>query len=136
MGGRKTKINVDELSEQQLRELVPQLAATIQSLQTQLAEMARALYGRSSEKGRYLDQSGLLPVAELDAMRDQAAAAQAAAGTIKIGEHEREATKRRKEFPDHLPRQRTEFSVAGAVLSDNYFCALTTTRSVHPISWG
>ena len=116
MGGRKTKINVDELSDQQLRELVPQLAATIQSLQTQLAEMARALYGRSSEKGRYLDQSGLLPFAELDAMRDQAAAAQAAAGTIKIGEHEREATKRRKEFPDHLPRQRTEFSVAGAEL--------------------
>ena len=28
------------------------------------------------------------------------------------------------------------YALVTNLLSDNYFCALTTTRSVHPISWG
>ncbi len=74
------------------------------------------LFGRRSEKGRYLDTANLLPFAELDEIRAEAEAAEQQAETIEVPAHERKRTKRRKDFPDHLPRHRTEFTVTGDAL--------------------
>ena len=109
MGGRTTKVNVDELDEAQLRALVPDLLM-------QIAELQRMLFGRRSEKGRYLDTTNLLPFAELDEISAEAKAAEAEAETVQVPAHERKRTKRRKDFPEHLPRHRTEFTVTGDAL--------------------
>ena len=116
MGGRSRKVELEELDEQQLRELAAQLQGTIDTLQAQVARLNRILFGRRSEKGRYLDLSGLLPYSGLAAMTQEAVTAQAEADTITVGEHKRKRTKRRKDFPDHLPRQRTEYTISGAAL--------------------
>ena len=47
-GVRKTKVEVDKLNEQELRDLVP-------TLLQQIAELQRMVYGRASEKSRYMD---------------------------------------------------------------------------------
>lgn len=109
MGGRKTKVNVDELDEAQLRALVPDLL-------TQIAELQRMLFGRRSEKARYIDPTTLLPFAEIDELRAEAKAAEQEAETIQVPAHERKRTKRRKDFPEHLPRHRTEFTLTGDAL--------------------
>ena len=110
MGGRQTKVNVDELNEAQLRDLVPDLLMRI-------AQLERMLFARRSEKSRYLDATDLLPFAELDELREQAAAAEKRADAIRVEAHERKRTKRRKEFPAHLPRYRTECTLSADELA-------------------
>ena len=79
MGDRKTQVDVDKLSETELREFVPGLLHQVASLEQQLAEFKCMLFGRKSEKSRYLDQKELLPFAELDALKKQVEEAKAAA---------------------------------------------------------
>src|SRR5690606_38448772 len=106
----QTKVNVDELNEAQLRDLVPDLLMRI-------AQLERMLFARRSEKSRYLDTTDLLPFAELDELREQAAAAEKRADAIRVEAHERKRTKRRKEFPAHLPRYRTECTLSADELA-------------------
>lgn len=116
MGGRTTQVNVDELSEAQLRALVPDLLVQLSQLQTQVSQMQRMLFAGRSEKSRYLDASNLLPFPELDELRAEAAAAEEQAKTVDVPAHKRKVTKRRKEFPDDLPRHHTECRVTGDAL--------------------
>lgn len=103
-GIRKTKVEVSKLSESELRELVPTLLQRI-------AELERMQFGRSSEKSRYMDPATLLPFAELDELRADLEKAVAAAEMIDVPAHTRKANKRRKDFPDHLPRRTTVHEV-------------------------
>jgi len=114
MDDRKTQVDVDKLSETELRDFVPGLLQQVASLEQQLAEFKRMLFGRKSEKSRYLDQKELLPFAELDALQKQVEEAKAAAETIEVPAHTRKKNKRRNEFPDHLPRRTTTSSLTDA----------------------
>lgn len=107
MGGRTTKVDVDRLGEDELRALVPTLLDTIAKLRSEVAELRRAHFGRSSEKARYLDPTSLLPFAELDELKSEAEKAAAEAESIEVGGHSRRKSKRRSDFPEHLPRKRT-----------------------------
>jgi transposase len=115
VGGPTTKVSVDELDEAQMRELVPTLLQTIAQLQAELADLKRARFGRRSEKGRYLDGTDLLPFSELDELRAETREAEQAAESIEVPAHSRKKTKRRRDFPDHLPRKRTECTLTEAV---------------------
>lgn len=107
MGDRTRQTKVEELDEAQLRQLVPSLLQTIALLKAELADLRRGKFGRGSEKGRYLDGTGLLPFVELDELRAEAKKAEAVAETVHVPAHTRKGTRRRSEFPDHLPRKRT-----------------------------
>ncbi len=112
---RRTQVDVDKLSEAELREFVPSLLQQVASLEQQLAEFKRMLFGRRSEKSRYLDQKELLPFAELDALKKQLEEAKEAASAVEIPAHTRKKkNKRRNDFPDHLPRRRTTSSLTDA----------------------
>lgn len=108
VGGQTTKVDVEKLDEAQLRDLVPSLLQTIALLKAELADLRRQRFGRSSEKQRYLDPTGLLPFSDLDELRTAAQQAAAKAETVEVPAHKRKRTKRRSDFPEHLPRKRTE----------------------------
>ncbi len=115
MGGRKQTVNVDALDEAQLRALIPDLLTQISSLKSQMSDLQRMLFGRRSEKSRYIDPRQLLPFAQ-EAVEEAGADAKAAeeeAEEITVPEHKRKRTKRRKDFPEHLPRQRSVFTIEG-----------------------
>ena len=111
-GGQKRTVEVDKLSEAELRSLVPTLLQQLSSQKQRIAELTRMIFGRKSEKSRYAgDATSLLPFAELAELRSELETAEAAANTVTVPEHERAVNKRRKDFPDHLPRRRTEFAL-------------------------
>ena len=58
------RIEVDKLSDGEARALVPTLLQQIAKMEGELQELRRRLFGRSSEKGKFLDPKGLLPFAE------------------------------------------------------------------------
>ncbi len=116
MGGRTTQVNVEELDDAQLRALVPDLLMQLTAQQKQIDELKRMLFGRRSEKSRYLDPSSLLPFPELDELRAEAAATEEQAEAVEVPAHKRKASKRRKDFPEHLPRHHTECRVTGDAL--------------------
>lgn len=115
MGNRTKQVKVEELDETQLRELVPSLLQMIDLLKSELADLRRDKFGRGSEKGRYLDGTGLLPFSEIDALRGEAKQAAAEAETVHVPAHTRKKTKRRSEFPDHLPQKRTECTLSDSM---------------------
>lgn len=110
MGGHK-QVDLTKLSDAELREYVPSLLHQVAVLEKQVAEFRRMLFGRRSEKSRYLQQGDMLPFAELEALKKQLEEAQEAASTVVVPEHTRKKTKRRKEFPEHLPRRTTTSSL-------------------------
>lgn len=118
MGGRATTVNVENLDEAQLRVLVPDLLMQLAGLQKQIADLQRMLFGRRSEKSRYLDATNLLPFAQaaVEELRTEAQAAEEEAETVHVPAHDRKRSKRRKDFPEHLPRHRTVFEVTGDAL--------------------
>lgn len=113
MSGEKKVIEVDKLSEDELRALVPELLDRLKQGEDRINELLRMIFGRRSEKSRYDDATGLLPFDGMDDLQKEQELAEAAAQAIVVPEHERKATKRRSEFPDHLPRHRTEFTLSG-----------------------
>lgn len=118
MGGRTTTVNVEGLDEAQLRALVPDLLTQLAAQQKQIAELQRMLFGRRSEKSRYLDETNLLPFAQdaVEELRVEAKAAEEEAATVHVPAHDRKPSKRRREFPEHLPRHRTTYEVTGDAL--------------------
>ncbi len=116
MGKQTKQAKVDEMNEAQLRDLVPSLMHTISLLRTELADLRRGKFGKSSEKGRYVDPKDMLPFPGLEEQREAAKETEEAAETITVPAHERKRSKRRSEFPDHLPRRRTEWHIASEML--------------------
>lgn len=117
-GAEKITVDLEQLDEAGLRELVPTLLRKIAlqeqkiALQEQrIAELIRIVHGRSSEKSRYLDPSTLLPFAEFEELRAELEEARSSARTVEVPAHERTVNKRRKDFPDHLPRRTTVHEV-------------------------
>ena len=108
---RETKVEVEKLDEQELRELTSTLLQKISLQEQRIAELTRMVFGRSSEKSRYMDPATLLPFKELDELRADLAEAEAKAKTVAVPAHERKVNKRRKDFPDHLPRRTTVHEV-------------------------
>lgn len=108
-----TVIDVEKLSEAELRELVPDLLSQLKTLTDRVEELNRTVFGRSSEKSRYA--VGLLPTlpfAEFKDLADKLKTAEAEAGTVEVPAHTRKKTSRRKDFPDHLPRRTTTFTLS------------------------
>ena len=58
------RIEVDKLSDGEARALVPTLLQQIAKMEGELQELRLRLFGRSSEKGMFLDPKGPLPFAE------------------------------------------------------------------------
>ena len=116
MGDRKKQVKVEELDDAQLRELVPTLLHTIDLLRSELADLRRGKFGRGSEKGRYLDGTGLLPFDELDQLRSEAKDAEAEAEAVEVPGHTRKRTKRRSDFPEHFPRKHSNWVVPEGLL--------------------
>jgi len=54
-----------------VRALVPQLLSKIAQLEQQVAHYTRMLFGKKSEKTRYLDPNGLLPFPEFAELRGE-----------------------------------------------------------------
>jgi hypothetical protein len=54
------RIEVDKLSDGEMRTLVPTLLDQIAKMEHELSELRRRVFGRSSEKGKFLDPKGLL----------------------------------------------------------------------------
>lgn len=102
------RIEVDKLSDGEARALVPTLLQQIAKMEHELAELRRRVFGRSSEKGKFLDPKGLLPFAEFAQMQKELEARKAAVREITIPAHNRKVKKHRGGFPEHLPTQRTE----------------------------
>lgn len=111
MGKQPKQVRVEEMDETQMRDLIPTLLHTIDLLRTELADLRRGKFGRSSEKDRYFDPTGLLPFQEIEELQAEAKKTEAEAEAITIPEHTRKKTKRRLDFPDHLPRKRIECRV-------------------------
>jgi transposase len=107
MGGGRRQLDVASLSEAELRELVVQLLH-------QVADLERQLFGRRSEKARYLelDPKGLLPFPEFAQLLTEAQTAQAKEAAITVPAHTRRKPARRGEFPEHLPRRRMEYTLS------------------------
>ena len=114
VGGQKKVVEVGKLSEDELRALVPDLLDRLKQSEQRIAELLRMIYGRRSEKSRYDTATGLLPFDGIDDLREELEAASSEADSITVPAHERKTSKRRSEFPDHLPRHRTEFTLEGA----------------------
>lgn len=102
------RIEVDKLSDGEARALVPTLLQQIAKMEQELAELRRRVFGRSSEKGKFLDPKGLLPFAEFAQMQQELEARKAEVKEITVPAHPRKVKKRRGEFPEHLPTVRTE----------------------------
>ncbi len=97
------RIEVDKLSDGEARALVPTLLQQIAKMEHELAELRRRVFGRSSEKGKFLDPKGLLPFAEFAQMQQELEARKAEVKEITVPAHPRKVKKRRGEFPEHLP---------------------------------
>lgn len=108
---KTTRIDLEQIDEAGLRELVPMLLEKIALQDQRIAELVRMVHGRSSEKSRYMHPGTLLPFAEFDELREDLEAAKKAAKTVEVPAHTRTANKRRKDFPDHLPRRTTTCAV-------------------------
>ena len=102
------RIEVDKLSDGEARALVPTLLQQIAKMEGELQELRRRLFGRSSEKGMFLDPKGPLPFAEFAQLQKDLEDRKAAVKEIGGPAHTRKVKKRRGEFPEHLPTQRTE----------------------------
>lgn len=102
------RIEVEKLSDGEAKALLPTLLDQIAKMEHELAELRRRVFGRSSEKGKFLDPKGLLPFAEFAQMEQEIETRKAAIKEITIPAHTRKVKKRRGEFPEHLPTQRTE----------------------------
>lgn len=102
------RIEVDKLSDGEARALVPTLLQQIAKMEQELAELRRRVFGRSSEKGKFLDPKGLLPFAEFAQMQQELEARKAEVKEITVPAHPRKVKKRRGESPEHLPTVRTE----------------------------
>lgn len=111
MNERSTQVDVEKLNEAELRELVPGLLTHVALLEQQLADLKRMLFGRKSEKSKYFNQTDLLPFAEFDALQRELEEAKQAVSTVEIPAHTRKVNKRRKDFPEHLPRRLTTSSL-------------------------
>ena len=72
------------------------------------------VFGRSSEKSKFLAGCDLLPFTEFDALTSELAQASATAKEIEVPAHTRNVNRRRAEFPEHLPRERVEYSLTEA----------------------
>ena len=57
---RETKVEVDKLGEQELREFTSTLLEKISLQEQRIAELTRMIFGRRSEKSRYMDPATLL----------------------------------------------------------------------------
>jgi transposase len=110
------RIEVDKLSDSEIRSLVPTLLSQIAKMEKELAELRRRVFGRRSEKGRFLDPTGLLPFAEFEQLQQAIEDGKAEVSAITVKEHTRDANKRRREFPDHLPTRRTECTIEDSEL--------------------
>lgn len=106
------RIEVDKLSDGEARALVPTLLQQIAKMDQELAELRRRVFGRSSEKGKFLDPKGLLPFAEFAQMQQELEARKAEVKEITVPAHPRKVKKRRGEFPEHLPTVRTECTLS------------------------
>ena len=106
------RIEVDKLSDGEARALVPTLLQQIAKMDQELAELRRRVFGRSSEKGKFLDPKDLLPFAEFAQMQQELEARKAEVKEITVPAHPRKVKKRRGEFPEHLPTVRTECTLS------------------------
>jgi transposase len=111
------RIEVDKLSDGEAKALLPTLLEQIAKMERELQELRRRVFGRSSEKGKFLDPKGLLPFAEFTQLAKEIEAKKAELTEITVPAHTRKVNKRRSEFPDHLPRQRTECTLNEAARS-------------------
>ncbi len=98
------KVDLDALSDEEVRALVPELLTVIQTQRVQISQLQRMIFGRRSEKARSLDTTNWLPFKGLEELRAAAAEAKEEADQIVVPAHERRRGKRRREFPDDLPR--------------------------------
>lgn len=102
------RIEVDKLSDGEAKALLPTLLQQMAKMERELQDLRRRVFGRSSEKGKFLDPKGLLPFAEFEQMQKELDAKKAEVREIMVPAHARKVKKRRGEFPEHLPTQRTE----------------------------
>jgi len=102
---------VESLCEEELRKYTRTLLEKISIQEQRIAELTRMVFGRSSEKSRYMDPATLLPFAELADLLEEQKESEATAETVTVPEHKRKANKRRKDFPPHLPVHTTVHSV-------------------------
>ena len=102
------RIEVDKLSDGEARALLPTLLEQMAKMERELQELRRRVFGRSSEKGKFLDPKDLLPFAEFAQLQKEIEAKKTEVEEITIPAHARKVKRRRGEFPDHLPTQRTE----------------------------
>jgi transposase len=102
------RIDIDKLSDGEAKALLPTLVAQIAKMEKEMQELRRMMFGRRSEKGKFLDPKGLLPFAEFAELQKEVDAKQQVAQEVAVPAHTRKVKKRRGDFPEHLPTKRTE----------------------------
>lgn len=105
------RIEIDKLSDGEARALLPTLLEQMAKMERELQELRRRVFGRSSEKGKFLDPKGLLPFAEFAQLQKEIEAKKQQVREITVPAHTRKVTKRRSEFPEHLPTKRSEHTL-------------------------
>ncbi len=117
MGKRET-INVELPDDPKIRAFVDGLLSTNESLRDRVRELERMVFGPKSEKGLTtfdVTQQGLLPFVEfLEARRRLEENSASDPDTVLVPAHKRKKHGRRAEFPEYLPRHRTEHLLSAA----------------------
>ena len=108
------QIDVLQLDEAGLRDLVAKLLREVDAQREEISKLRRMLFGRRSEKSRFLPGQDLLPFAEFSELKVELASAAAEVKPVEIMAHTRLPNKRRREFPEHLPRERVEYTLTEA----------------------
>lgn len=107
MGGRIKELDLAKLGEAELRELAILQQEELKRLLVQVSQLQKMIFGRRSEKARHIDPSGLLPFPDFAELYEQSKG-DGQKESVEVQGHTRQRTKRRSEFPEHLPRKRTE----------------------------
>lgn len=102
------QVEVDKLSDGEVRALVPTLLEKLAAQERELQRLRSMMFGRRSEKSCFLDPKHLLPFAELAQLQTEVEAKKAEVREIAVPVHVRKVSRRRSEFPEHLPTKRTE----------------------------
>ncbi len=102
------QIDVNQLGDVELRELVGKLMGEVARLQKDNSALRRMLFGRRSERTKFVVGPGMLPFAEFEELKVDLERATAQAKQVEIATHTRNVNKRRSELPAHLPRERVE----------------------------
>lgn len=102
------QIELDKLSDGELRALVPSLLERLAKQERELQQLRSMMFGRRSEKSCFLEPKHLLPFAEFVQQQKDVEARQAEVQEVAVPAHMRKVSRRRSEFPEHLPTKRTE----------------------------